>query len=216
MKKKSKKHKALFPKMYKYFFDFTVVFAGVFLAFWLSEFKDNKDEAEKKREIYIAIYEELNSFYESGMKDNKKGFINFFQNLDSRSDSLIAIKQLPIKTNLYGDYWKIPIINSFVQSGMLKDIDVETFKKVTRFNTVHQNFLETIKDYNSFYDKYVTAEYDNGVDFFYKDGTNELKPRYSYLEDAVAGISQFAELLVNLAKELSEGIKEKHIDSKNM
>ena len=212
MKKILQKYKTLLPKVYKYFFDFIVVFAGVFLAFWLSEYKDNKNEAEKKREIYIAIYEELNSFYQSGREQNEKGFINFFKSQDSLSDSLIAIKKLPVKMNLYGDYWKIPIINSFVQSGLLKEIDVETFKKVTRFNTVHQNFLENIRDYNMFYDKYVTAEYDNGIDYFYKDGTNELKPKYSYLEYALAGTAEFATLLVNIAQELSTEIKEKHID----
>lgn len=206
------KYKALLPRVYKYFFDFIVVFAGVFLAFWLSEYKDKKNEAQKKREIYIAIYEELNSFYESGRKENEKGFINFFKNLDSRTDSLIAIKKLPIKTSLYGDYWKIPIINSFVQSGLLMDIDILTFKKITRFNTVHQNFLENIRDYNLFYDKYVTAEYNNGMDYFYKSGTNELKPKYTYLNDALLGTSEFAELLVSLAQELAAEIKEKHID----
>jgi hypothetical protein len=147
---------------------FLVVFAGVFLAFLLSEYQEKKRRDEKKQEIYRAIYEELNAFIEDGKKENKRGFINFFNNLDNRSDSLIAIKKLPIKMNLYGDYWKIPIINSFVQNGILQDIDIETFKNITRFNTVHQNFLDNIRDYNQFYDKYVTAEYDKGMDNFLK------------------------------------------------
>ncbi len=209
-----KKRKSLLSIAFSYFFEFIVVFFGVFLAFWLSEYKDKKDEERKKAELYKVVYEELNSFYESGKKENEKGFINFFRNLDKKSDSLIALREIPIKTNLYGDYWKIPIISSFVQNGMLKDIDIETYKKIARFHTVHQNFLENIRDYNTFYDKYITAEYNNGIDSFYLEGSgsNQLKPKYSYLEDALYGISEFAELLVGASKNLSEEIKEKHMD----
>ena len=211
-KMKLPKYKKLLSSLYKYFFDFLVVFAGVFLAFWLSEYQAEKNSKKKKQEIYNAIYEELISFYESGRIENEKGFVNFFMDADQRSDSLIALKKIPIKTNLYGDYWKIPIINSFVQNGLLREIDIEILKKITRFNTVHQNFLENIRDYNEFYDKYVTAEYDKGIEHFYEAGTNKLKPKYLYLEDALEGIAQFAELLVTLSKELSSEIKEKHIE----
>lgn len=211
MKKKENKKLALLKKANKYLFDFIVVFAGVFLAFWLSEQKDKKNEAEKKREIYTAIYEDLNSFYEYGRRENEKGFINLFEDMDAKSDSLISIKKLSVKTNIYGDYWKIEIINSLIQGGFLKDIDMETFKKVTRFNTVHKNFLETIKEYNTFYDTYVTANYEMGMEYFYIPNTNELKPKFSYLNDALAEIADFAELLVNISHDISVEIKKKYI-----
>ncbi len=198
----------------KYIFDFIVVFAGVFLAFWLSELKDQRNEAQKKKEIYIAIYEDLSSFHESGMREYDKGFVNFFEGLDHTTDSLVLSKQIPPKLNLYGDYWKIPIINSLIQSGMVKDIDIMTFKKVARFNVLHQNLLENIKVFNDFYDKYITAEYDQGMDHYYVAGTNQLKPKYSYLNEALAGIAEFSELLVNISYDLSVEIDEKYIKNK--
>lgn len=212
MHSKRQKYRAFLSRAFKYFFDFVVVFVGVFLAFWLNEYKDQQQEAEKKREIYTALYEELQAFYESGRPENEKGFIRFFRKLDQRSDSLIARKELPLKMNLYGDYWKIPIIHSFVQNGLLRDIDINTFKKVTRFNTVHQNFLENIRDYNLYYDKYVTAEYEQGMDHFFEEGSSALKPKYTYLEGALEGIAGFAEILVRLAGELATEIKEDHLD----
>ncbi len=206
------KSKNRYKLLYHYFFDFLVVFAGVFLAFWLSEYQERKRQAAKRQEIYTAVYEELNDFVEDGKKENSESFVNFFRNIDKQSDSLIALRQLPVKMNIYGDYWKIPIVNSLVANGALQDIDIETFKNVTRFNTVHNNFLANIKDYNEFYDKYVTAEYDQGMDNFFKDGTNELKPKYTYLENAVEEIASFAELLVDFAQVLSKDIKEEHIE----
>ncbi len=203
--------KSVFKKTFKYIFDFIVVFAGVFLAFYLSERKDEQKELQKKQEIYLAIYEDLNSFYESGRRENKDGFINFFEKIDHDSDSMIAVKQLPVLTTVYGDYWKIDIIKTLIESGYIKEIDIYTFKKVTRFNTVHQNFLRSIEIYNEFYDKYVTANHDKGMDFFYKPNSNELKPKYSYLNNAMKGIAEFSELLVGISKELSVEIKENHL-----
>ena len=104
------------------------------------------------------------------------------------------------------------MINSFVQTGLLKDVDLDTFKQVTRFNTVHQNFLQTIEEYNQFYDKYITSDYDKGMDHFYEADTNRLRPKYVYLEDAAAGIADFASMLVNIADELADDIKIKHLD----
>ncbi|MAU72504.1 MAG: hypothetical protein CML04_10440 [Pseudozobellia sp.] len=202
------------PQLYKYFFEFLVVFVGVFLAFWLNNYQESKTEERKKREIYTAIYEDLNAFYESGKRENEKGFVQFFLNLDKQSDSLIGQKKIPVKTILYGDYWKVPIIKSFVQSGLLKDVDIEIFKKVTRFNTVHQNFLQTIEDYNTFYDQYITAEYDQGMEHFYQPDSNKLRGKYIYLEDALEGVAEFAELLVTIAHEVATEIQSKHLADK--
>lgn len=79
-----------------------------------------------------------------------------------------------------------------------------------RFNTVHQNFLANISDYNAIYDNHVTANYDKGMDYFFAPDTHTLNPKYAYLDNSLSGIAGFAELLVKLAQELSAEIKAKH------
>ena len=199
-------------KLFKYLFDFLVVFVGVFLAFWLTEQKDRREEANRKLDIYTAIYEDLQSFYRSGRRENEAGFILFFEKMDMKYDSLIDQKKLPVRIKIYGDYWQIEVIRSLIDSGHLKDIDIQTFKQVTRFNVVHQNFLRTIEDYNNFYDQHITTNYEKGIDYFYKPGTNELKAKYHYLYDAISGIANFSEMLVGISDSLSQKIKEKHMD----
>lgn len=198
--------------LYKYLFEFAVVFSGVFFAFWLTERNDQHKAAQKQKDIYQAIYEDLQSFHESGIRSNERGFILLFEKWDRQIDSLILIKKIPQRMSIKGDYWKMPILQSMMQSSILNEIDIATFKRVARIHTVHQNFLQTIQEYNRFYDQYVTAEYDQGIAHFYVPGTNQLKPKYAYLNRANADIARFAELLVEITSEVATEIKTQHLE----
>lgn len=198
--------------IFKYLFEFTVVFSGVFLAFWLTERNDQNKVEQKQKDIYLALYEDLQSFHESGKRSNTEGFILLFEKWDKQFDSLILEKKIPLRMNIKGDYWKMPIVHSMMQSGILNEIDIATFKKVARIHTVHQNFLQTIQEFNRFYDQYITAEYDQGIEHFYRADSRKLKPKYSYLNRANADLAGFAELLVDITGEIAADIKSQHLD----
>jgi len=208
MKKIVLKLKRYLPKITKYFLDFLVVFVGVFLAFWLNERKDREDEEARKQQIYLAIYEDLNDFYLSGRKENDGGFINLFEKQKNKMDSLIAIKELPATARFFGDYWQIGIINALIESGNLEDIDIGIFKGVTGFQTMHQNMLTEIEAFNEQYEKYITANYNNEIDYFYKPGTNELKEKYKLPLKRLSFMIAQSKMLVEIAKNGKEGLNE--------
>lgn len=196
----------------KYLFEFIVVFAGVFAAFLLDGYRTEQQEKQRKREIYTALYEDLNHFYVSGRWENEDGFLNLFKETDQKIDSTVALKKIQAKFMVYGDYWKIDIVSSFLTSGALQDIDIKVLQDISRFYTVHQNFLKLIEDFNEFYDTHITSNIDQGVDYFYKPNSNELKDRYYYLVYAFEGIQHMGELLVDGAERISKDIKEKHLE----
>ncbi|MDW3191480.1 MAG: hypothetical protein R8G66_03920 [Cytophagales bacterium] len=198
--------------LYKYLFEFAVVFSGVFLAFWLTERNDQHKAAQKQKDIYQAIYEDLQSFHESGKRSNPDGFILLFEKWDRQFDSLVLIKKIPQRMSIRGDYWQLPIVQSMMQSSILNEINIATFKKVAKIYTVHQNFLRTIQEFNQYYDQYVTAEYDQGIEHFYVPGSQQLKPKYSYLNRANSDIARFAEVLVKITGELAADIKTQHLE----
>ena len=186
----------LIPKTTKYFFDFFVVFIGVFLAFWLNARKEEQNKQEEEVQVYRAIYEDLNSFYISGREENKKGFINLFQETKIELDSLIAIRKLSARKRLYGDYWHLEIINALSNSDRLTNIDAELFKGIANLNTSHQMFLDEIESYNNKYETYITAHYDKGMDYFYKPDSNELKEINKVLQDRIERIIVLSKMLV--------------------
>lgn len=158
MKKLFQKIKPRFKKFSKYFFDFLVVFIGVFLAFWLNARKEEQNKIEQETQIFSAIYEDINEFYIYGRVENPNGFINVFKSNKSSLDSLAAIKKIPTYIKFYGDYWHLEIINSFIESGQLKDMDPKLLKGLAKFNTVHKMFLAEIEDFNKEYEAYITTQ----------------------------------------------------------
>jgi hypothetical protein len=203
MKEGIRKIRLFIPKTTKYFFDFFVVFIGVFLAFWLSARKEEQNRQEEKVLVYRAIYEDLNAFYEAGREENKSGFINLFQEVKNELDSLIAIKKLTARKRLYRDYWHLEIINSLSNSDRLTNIDAELFKGIANLNTSHQMFLDEIESYNIKYETYITANYDKGMDYFYKPDSNELKEINKVILDRIDRIISLSKMLVDNA----EGVK---------
>ncbi len=190
----------LIPKTTKYFFDFFVVFIGVFLAFWLNARKEEQNKQEEEVQVYRAIYEDLNAFYISGREENKKGFINLFQRIKNDLDSLIAIKQIPAHNRLYGDYWHLEIINALSNSGRLTNIDAELFKGLANLNTSHQMFLDEIESFNQKYENYITDHYEEGMDYFYKLDANEPKERIKILQHRLKRIISLAQMLIENAE----------------
>lgn len=83
---------------------------------------------------------------------------------------------------------------------------------MAKIHTLHQNFLQTIQEFNSFYNQYITAEYDQGIDHYYKPSTRQLKPKYAFLNDANADLTRFAEILVKVTGEIAADIKSQHLD----
>lgn len=200
MKKIFKKIKLYLPKTTKYFFDFLVVFIGVFLAFWLNARKEEQNKETEQVQIYRAIYEDLNAFYLSGREENKKGFVNLFQSLKNNLDSLIINKNIPPRNQIYGDYWHLEIINSLSSSDKLANINAELFKGLASFNTSHQMFLDEIENFNMRYENYITAHYEEGMDYFYKLDSNEPKERIKILQFNLKRIISLSKMLVKEAE----------------
>lgn len=210
MKEAIRKIRLLIPKTTKYFFDFFVVFIGVFLAFWLSGRKEEQNKKDEEVKIYRAIYEDLNAFYLSGREENEDGFINLFQDSKNELDSLIAIKKLSAHNRLYGDYWHLEIINSLSNSDKLTNIDAELFKGLASFNTSHQMFLDEIESFNIRYENYITANYEEGMDYFYKLDSNEPKERIKILQYRLKRIISLSKMLVDNAENAKNTFKEQY------
>lgn len=208
IKKVFEKIKSLIPKTTKYFFDFFVVFIGVFLAFWLNARKEDKNKQEEQVLTYRAIYEDLNSFYLSGRKENKNGFVNLFQGIKKDLDSLILIKQIPAHNRLYGDYWHLEIINSLSNSDRLTNIDARLFKELANFNTSHQMFLDEIENFNLKYESYITTNYEEGMDYFYKLDSNEPIEKIKTIQYRLKRIISLSKMLVDNAEIAKNGLKE--------
>ncbi len=123
-------------------------------------------------------------------------------------DSLVFIKKIPATYRIHGDYWNLEIINSLIESGHLKDLDIEVFKGMTRFHTLHHMFLSEIEDFNEQYEKYITANYEDEIDNFYSPGTNELKEKFNLPFQRLDHIVNLSKMLVDVAEDGKNQLQE--------
>ncbi len=188
-----------------------IIFIGVFAAFWLNDYRNNQIKKSEETELYQIIYEDLDSFYESGTIDNKDGFVVFFKELLLGMDTMVENQDLPIGYNLIGDYWNIELINSMLTSGKLNNIDPEIFQDIARFHTVHKNFIDQISGFNSYYETQVLPNLDKGVDEFYNPETKKIKLKYERLLQYADFISGLAESSVYKANRLKGEIQSKYL-----
>lgn len=190
-------------------FELAVVFVGVFSAFLLANWSNGRAEAQRKADIYRAIAEDLDRFYGAGNTDNTTGFINMFGSLaDSLNAAIASRKPLAPALSIYGDYWEIEIIDAFVESGVIREVDIATQKKITRFRTGHRIFIKAIDDFNMAYYDLITLHYNDGIEGFYEADENKLKMKYQLLVPQLRRIQGMAKIMVGMSKDLSAQVKE--------
>jgi hypothetical protein len=152
----------------------------------------------------------MNAFYLAGHEENKDGFINLFQNSKRKLDSLISIKQVQAHRRFYEDYWHLEIVNTLLNSDKLTNINAELFKGLANFNTSHQMSLEEIENFNIRYENYITAHYEEGIDYFYKADSNEPKENIKNILYRLERIITLSKMLVQTAENAKIGLGEQY------
>ncbi len=199
-----------FSKWKPFALEAIMVFVGVFAAFLLDDWRESKALADRQRQIYAAVQKDLLRYVSAG-EDEKSGFVTGFQKNEKVISELIAKQELSRQMVLFGDYWHIEIIDSMLKSGMLSDIDIDTFSRISRFHSIHQNMLMMIQRFNDFYENNVTANYGVDGSGLYDPESGELSSRYISVQDYSHRICRFAELTVELAAEIADEIETKHL-----
>ena len=191
-----------------YLLELVIVFIGVFAAFLLNDFQNQQAEDQRKKEIYLALFEDLNRFYEAGQEVNKEGFVIMLKIQRLQLDSMVLSRNIPPVMHFYADYWNIEIIHSLISSGAINDLDIRVVKVISRFHSTHQNFKANIQYFNDFYQNEVTARYSEDMNAFYQPGSNQLKPKYQTLMSYLDILIRNAKTLVDLAAKYKEDIRQ--------
>jgi hypothetical protein len=209
-KKPSPLQKYTFPRT---LLDLFVVFLGVFIAFLLNNWNETRKEKRELTQKYLAIYEDLERFHSAGTNP-ENNFIDFFKDARAQWDSIVSSGQVPPPNfRIYGDWYHLEIVETMVVSGQLNDVDVVTFKQVSRYRTIHRNFLAQIEAFNNYYERQVTPRASQSKETFYHpDG--RLREEYTVVGDYLTSIIDFANVSVSLAEQLKEQIKKRHLSGK--
>lgn len=186
MKKSESKFKKYSQAILRYLIELLIVFAGVYGAFLLSEYKENRQKDERKYQIYEALLREINSV--------SRGAQHFGTELSKYKaiyDSLIAEKKMPRLGSFTNPIVFTPHVwEATIQSDGLSLLEVSTIEKLSEFYGYSQHLVTLIEEFRGRTESFILFNYDKDKYEFYDSKTKQLRPKYSWF---LSGMEQIAE-----------------------
>ncbi|RVU35449.1 hypothetical protein EOE67_13820 [Rheinheimera riviphila] len=186
--------------------ELAVVFIGVFAAFLLSDYQQQQTKTLQQIEIVKAVRADLTAYIDNGTAANS-GFIDFFSNINTGMQHQIAKGELTqIPGIIIGDYWYLEALHPMITSGKLNDIQLDLYRDLARFNTLHQNFIQMIADFNRYQLDVIYPHLAQVPQPYFLAPDHRLSPAYLPLQTYSNNLQNFAEISVQHATALIKAI----------
>jgi hypothetical protein len=202
--KRSSTNKSFTVKSGQLVRELLIVFIGVFAAFLLNDYWNERKEQAKEKKLYQALYQDMKRFSRNG-KAQEEGFLRRLQFWSDSTEKLVAKGEAILYPGrIYGDYWHMGVFDAMMKSGKLNDIDVDVFVTLANNHTLYMMFLDNIQYCNEFYESKIAPYAETGASEFYDPETGELKTMYKSYLYRQKEIVHLSKLLVDIADEHTE------------
>lgn len=180
MKKTASRFKKYSQSLLRYLIELLIVFAGVYGAFVLSEYKENRQKNERKNQIYEALLREINSVSRDAQHIGTE-----LSKYKAKLDSLIAEKKMPRLGSFTNPIVFTPHVwEATIQSDGLSLLEVSTIEKLSEFYGYNQHLVKLIEEFRGRTESFILFNYDKSKSEFYDLKTKRLRLKYSwYLSD---------------------------------
>ena len=180
-----------------------LVFVGVYAAFWLNNYQQHQQEAERRDQILAALEEQLQEGIKSGKinraKQEQKA-AEFQRALDA--GEMPSLQPFFFITDYSPTDWA-----TMLQSGGIQLLDVQTLMAVRNDESVIRWGLNRMAWYQKLSDELIAPNLDQDVSFFYDPATKKLRKRFEIYSDALNANVQFANELDRTHTELLKRIQ---------
>src|SRR6266496_1030185 len=180
-----------------------LVFIGVYAAFWLNNYQQHRQDAERRDRILASLEQELRRGIESGKVETSKEereAAEFRRALDAgETPSLHPF----IFTTDYspGD------IATLLQSGGVELLGVKTLVALRELESVIRWGLSDMAHYQKLSDELIVPNLDQDISFFYDPATKKLQKRFEIYPQALEATVKFAHDLDRTKTELLKQIQ---------
>lgn len=93
-----------------------------------------------------------------------------------------------------------------ITSGKLNEIQLDLYRDLARFNTLHQNFIQLIEDFNRYQLDVIYPQLAQMPQPYFLPPDNRLSPAYLPLQTYSYNLQNFAEVSVKHATAMVEAI----------
>ena len=193
-----------FARFGRWVAELVLVFVGVYAAFWLSNYQQHRQDAERRDRILAYIEQTLSEGIESSKanraKEQEPEAAEFRRALD-------AGEMPPLRPFVFITDYSPSDLATMLQSGGVQLLDVQTLRALRDDESVIRWGLARMARYQKLSDELIVPNLDQDVSFFYDPATKKLRKRFEIYPEALQETVNFANELERTHTELLKRIQ---------
>lgn len=180
--------RSLLSRIGRWMAELVLVFVGVYAAFWLSNYQQHRQDADRRDQILASLEQQL----QRGIKSGKTNRATEEQEAAEYRRALDAGEMPPLKPFVFTtDYSPIDWA-TMLQSGGVQLLEVQTVMAVRNDESVIRWGLSRMAWYQKLSDELIVPNLDQDTSFFYDPATKKLRKRFEIYPDALDARVKFA------------------------
>jgi hypothetical protein len=183
--------------------ELVLVFVGVYAAFWLNNYQQHRQDAERRDQILASLEQQLHEGIGSGKIDRA----NQERTAAEFRRALNAGEMPPLQPFVFTTDYSPTDWATMLQSGGVQLLDVQTLMAVRNDESVIRWGLSRMAWYQKFSDELIVPNLDQDISFFYDPATKKLRKRFEIYPDALDTRVRFANELERTHTKLLERIQ---------
>ena len=177
-----------FARFGRWVAELVLVFVGVYLAFWLNNYQQHQQDAERRDQILASLEQLLQQGIASGKINRAKQerrAAEFQRALD-------AGEMPPLQPFVFITDYSPGDFATMLQSGGNQLLDLETLTALRNDESVIRWGLSGMARYQKLSDELIVPNLDQDISFFYDPATKKLRKRFEIYPDALQANVKFA------------------------
>jgi len=168
--------------------ELVLVFVGVYAAFWLSNYQQRGQDAERRDRILASIERTLRE----GIESNEISLAKQQQEAAEFRRALDAGEMPPLRPFVFTTDYSPGDFPALLQSGGIQLLDLETLTALRNDETIIRWGLSRMTRYTKLSDELIMPNLDQDILFFYDPATKKLRKRFEFFPEALDATVRFA------------------------
>jgi hypothetical protein len=180
-----------------------LAFISVYAAFWLSNFQQHRQDAQRRDQILASLQQEIRKGIESGKiagAKQEREAAEFRRTLE-------AGEMPPLHPFVFTTDYSPGDIATLLQAGGVQLLDVKTLTALRGLESVIRWGLSGMTRYQKLSDELIVPNLDQDISFFYDPATKKLRRRFEIYPQALEAMVKFAHDLDRTKTELLKRIQ---------
>ena len=181
-----------------------LIFLGVYAAFWLSNYQQQRQDAERRDRILASIEQTLREGIESSKinraEQQEPAMAEFRRALD-------AGEMPPLRPFVFITDYSPSDLATMLQSGGVQLLDVQTLRALRNDESVIRWGLARMARYQKLSDELIVPNLDKDISFFYDPATKKLRKQFEIYPEALEDTVKLANDLERTHTELLKQIQ---------